>query len=167
MKYYLSLLAAILLFSSPVAIAADSEPAEKSEAPWKPQEWNAQFSVYTKHFDPDPDHVNDQNLIGIETKFNNGYLAGFALFDNSFGQNSQFIYMGYSWPIMGSEHWNVKLLGGLLHGYEEPYEDKIPLNGLGIAPAIVPALEFRYRHFVAQANLGGLAVVTVNVGFWF
>jgi hypothetical protein len=58
-------------------------------------------------------------------------------------------------------------MGGLLHGYKEPYEDKIPLNQLGVAPAIVPALGFRYKWFIAEANLGGLAVVTVTAGVRF
>ena len=113
-----------------------------------------QTSVYTKHFDPEPDHVNDQNLIGVEALFQNQWLAGLAVFDNSFGQPSQFLYMGRSWQLFGSDYWHVKLMGGLLHGYKEPYEDKIPLNGLGVAPAIVPALGFRYKWFIAEANLG-------------
>ena len=35
------------------------------------------------------------------------------------------------------------------------------------APAIIPALGFRYRRVFAEANLGGLAVVTFNVGVRF
>lgn len=148
----------------PVGVAAE----EKETPPgWGVDEWRIAFSVYTKHFDPDPDHVNDQNLVGVEAHFNNDWLAGAAVFDNSYGQDSQFVYVGYSWPIMRSEYWYVKLMGGLLHGYKEPYEDKIPLNGLGIAPAIVPSLGFKYRRVFAEANLGGLAVVTVTVGFSF
>ena len=58
-------------------------------------------------------------------------------------------------------------MGGLLHGYKEPYDDKIPLNGLGVAPAIVPSLGFRYKWFLAEANLGGLAVITFTAGVRF
>jgi hypothetical protein len=89
------------------------------------------------------------------------------VFDNSFGQPSQLIFIGKTWPIARSEYWYIKLMGGLLHGYKEPYENKIPLNGLGVAPAIIPALGFRYRRVFAEANLGGLAVVTFNVGVRF
>ena len=106
-------------------------------------------------------------LVVLEAEFSNRWLAGAAVFDNSFGQDSQFLYVGKSWPIAGSEHFYFKLMGGLLHGYKEPYEDKIPLNGLGIAPAIVPAVGARYRWLFGEINLGGLAVVTVTGGFRF
>lgn len=43
-----------------------------------------------------------------------------------------------------SGRWYAKLMAGLIHGYKEPYEDKIPFNGLGIAPAVMPALGARH-----------------------
>lgn len=148
-------------------LAATASAEEDPPPGWGVDEWSIAFSFYTKHFDPDPDHVNDQNLVAVEAGFHNNWLAGVAVFDNSFGQDSQFLYVGYSWPIMRSDYWYVKLMGGLLHGYEEPYEDKIPLNGLGVAPAIVPALGFKYRRVFAEANLGGTAVITLVAGFRF
>jgi len=33
---------------------------------WSIDRWFIFTSVYTKHFDPDPDHVNNQKLLGIE-----------------------------------------------------------------------------------------------------
>jgi hypothetical protein len=137
------------------------------ENPWEVREWIIMTSVYTAHFDPDPDHVNSQKLIGVEAVFENDWLAGLATFDNSFGQRSQFVYMGKSWPIAHSRFWYFKLMGGLLHGYKEPYEDKIPLNGLGVAPGIIPSLGFRYKRVLAEVNLLGTAAVTVTVGVRF
>ena len=119
------------------------------------------------HFDPEPDHVNDQNLLAIEAYFKRDWLAGLALFDNSFGQSSQLAYAGKTWPLADSPHWYAKLTGGLVHGYKGEYEDKIPLNGLGVAPVIIPALGFRYKFFVAEANLGGLAVIMMTAGVRF
>ena len=124
-------------------------------------------SVYTRHLDPEPDHVNTQNLLAVEVDFSNRWMAGASIFDNSFGQNSQFVYMGRSWRLLDSEYWYFKLRGGLLHGYKEPYEDKIPLNGLGVAPVIVPALGFQYRHFVSELNVAGTAAVMFTVGIQF
>lgn len=148
-------------------LSATVSAQEESPPDWSVETWSVAISLYTKHFDPDPDHVNDQNLVAVQADFHNDWLAGVSVFDNSFGQSSQFLYVGYSWPIMRSEYWYVKLMGGLLHGYKEPYEDKIPLNGLGIAPAIVPSLGFQYRRVFAEAHLGGLAVVTLTAGFRF
>lgn len=150
------------------SVLADQESEESGEPKgWHIDEWAIQTSIYTHHFDPDPEHVNDQNLLGVEAWMTNGWLVGAAVFDNSFGQNSQLVYVGYSWPLFSSRYWYFKLTGGLLHGYKPPYEDKIPFNSLGVAPAIVPALGFRYKYFVAEANLGGLAVVTVTAGVRF
>jgi len=153
---------------SPLAAAADrSQPDSPIENAWAVDTWALQTSVVTRHWDPDPDHVNDQNLLSVEAHFANDWLAGIALFQNSFGQSVQLAYAGRTWPLLGSRFWYAKLTGGLLHGYKEPYEDKIPLNGLGVAPAVIPALGFRYRAFVAEANFGGLAVVMVSAGVRF
>jgi hypothetical protein len=134
---------------------------------WQIDGWSLSVSLYTKHFDPEPEHVNNQKLIGPEVYFKNGWLGGFAVFDNSFGQPSEYVYMGYAWPLWKSPHWYVKLTGGLLHGYKDEHEDKIPLNDLGVAPAIVPSLGFRYKHLMLEAHLGGLAVITFTGGLRF
>ncbi len=75
--------------------------------------------------------------------------------------------MGKSWALFSSRFWYFKLTGGLLHGYKEPYEDKIPLNDLGIAPAILPALGFKYKMFLIEANLAGTAAMTITAGIAF
>ena len=166
-RLFTAIIAVLALAMALPLAASDAEPGEQAASGWEIDHWRVAFSFYTHHFDPDPDHNNDQNLIGVETHFNNAWFAGAAVFDNSFGQPSQFVFMGKRWQIMGSEHWYFKLMGGLLHGYKEPYEDKIPLNGLGVAPAIVPALGYKHRRVFVEANLGGLAVVTMTAGFSF
>jgi len=146
--------------------AADSEQLAQ-ESGWNIDRWYIFTSLHTEHFDPDPDHVNNQKMLGLEMYMKNRWLFGLALFDNSFGQSSQYLYAGYKWDLFSSKHWYVKVTGGLLHGYEEPYEDKIPLNGLGIAPAIVPTLGFRYKYFVTEVSLGGIAAATITAGITF
>jgi hypothetical protein len=148
-------LALALLFSSSEAQALDIE------------KWRIQTSLYTHHFDDDPEHVDHTNLINVEAWRSDDWHAGFAWFDNSFGQPSQYLYVGKSWDLGQSGHWYGRVTGGLLHGYKEPYEDKIPLNGLGIAPAIVPAIGFQHRWFFAEAQLGGLAVMMFTAGVQF
>ena len=145
--------------------AADENPTV--EPGWNVDRWTVYTSVYTKHFDPDPDHVNNQKMLGFEMRMTNKWILGFAAFDNSFGQNSQYLYAGYQWQLFQSRYWYFKLTGGLLHGYKEPYEDKIPFNGLGIAPAILPSLGFRYKYFVSEFHLAGLAAATITVGITF
>jgi hypothetical protein len=137
---------------------------------WFGSEWTEvrlHTSVLTHHFDPDPNHVDDQHLIGIEAHRDNDWLVGFAWFRNSFGQPSQYAFIGRQGDILGSPHWYWKLSGGLLHGYDGAYQDKIPLNDLGIAPAILPAVGFRYGPLVLEASLGGAAVVLLTAGLAF
>ena len=130
-------------------------------------EWRFQTSLYTKHWDPDPEHVNNSKLLGIEFETTTRWIYGFAYFDNSFGQPSQYLFAGYSWPLFHKDWAYFKLTGGLLHGYKEPYEDKIPLNSLGVAPAIVPAFGLRYKRVYTELQILGAAAVTVTAGFSF
>lgn len=142
-------------------------PAEGRGSGWKVSGWGIQTSFYTKHWDPEPEHTDHQHLIGPELYFENDYLVGLAIFQNSFDQSSQFLYIGKTWPLFKSRHFYFKLVGGLLHGYKEPYEDKIPLNGLGVAPAILPSLGFRYKWFITEVQIAGTAAITITGGLRF
>ena len=124
-------------------------------------------SLYTTHYDPDPDHVNDQNMLGFELQMRDDSLWGLAMFDNSFGQDSQYLYVGSTYRAFQSDRWYYKLTGGLLHGYKEPYEDKIPLNNLGVAPVIIPAIGYRNKHVFAEFSQLGLAAGMIIVGVSF
>jgi len=163
------LLLVALAFSAGPCLAQDAGPSGEPQQSggWEVEQWYVFTSVYTKHFDPSPDHVNNQKMLGLEAQTQNHWVFGFAHFDNSFGQPSQYLYAGYKWTLFDSQYWYFKLTGGLLHGYKEPYEDKIPFNELGIAPALVPTLGFQYKRLVVEGNLGGLAVFTVTAGFTF
>jgi len=162
-----SVLVCLLLGLSAPLQAAETEAAADRASPWKIQGWNLQFSLYTRHWDPSPEHNNDQNMVTVEARFQDEWLAGISAFDNSFYQPTQLVYVGKTWALLDSPHWYVKLIGGLIHGYKEPYEDKIPFNGLGVAPAILPSLGFRHGHLVIEAHLAGLAAMTVTAGVRF
>jgi hypothetical protein len=161
-----SALVCLLLGFSSVLQAAETEAADRGN-PWEIEGWNVQFSLYTRHWDPSPEHNNDQNMVTVEARFQDEWLAGISAFDNSFYQPTQLVYVGKTWALLESPHWYVKLIGGLIHGYKEPYEDKIPFNGLGVAPAILPSLGFRHGHLVIEAHLAGLAAITVTAGVRF
>lgn len=129
-------------------------------------------SFYTKHFDPKPYHVNEQNMFGLEMRATNQWMYGFVTFDNSFGQESEYLYTGYKWNIGNTSLYSpgykyFKLTGGLMHGYKDEYADKIPFNGLGVAPAVIPTLGYQYKNYVSEVSLGGLSVFTVTLGYAF
>ena len=131
------------------------------------EEWRFQTSIYTHHWSSDPEHVSNSKLLDLEFETTKRWVYGFAWFQNSFGQPSQYLYAGYSWPLFKSEHFYFKLTGGFLHGYKEPYEDKIPMNGLGVAPALVPSFGYRYKRVFTEMQILGTAALTWTVGFNF
>ena len=116
------------------------------------------------HFEPSEEHVNANHLVAVELLTSRWTywgaeraLAGLALFDNSFGQFSQYVYVGLEWDlarVAGGDVY-VNATFGLLHGYKEPYEDKIPLNNLGIAPVIIPTMGWKYGRFALSVSLLG------------
>ena len=161
---------AIILVLLAAPCLAQEQANEKSldqSSGWSVDRWYIFTSLYTKHFDPDPEHVNSQKMLGIEAQMMNNWLFGLATFDNSFGQRSEYLYAGYKWVFFGSKHWYFKLTGGLLYGYKEPYEDKIPYNDLGVAPVILPTLAFRHKFFVAEVTVAGNSALSVTAGISF
>lgn len=144
-----------------------------------------QTSVWTHHYNDEPDHNNHQKLINLEYYFSPAHqpvqqtfsdwrddlswLAGAATFKNSFDQQSVYLYGGsrYDWSMTENSDAYLKLTAGLLWGYRGEYRDKIPLNRLGVAPVILPAVGVQYR----QANIELLpfaaAGIMMNVGWRF
>lgn len=120
-----------------------------------------QFSPFTYHFTPDDQHKNVV-MVGVEREQPNAKLDGVTLFTNSFGQPT--IYF-YPWgrvyrPISGMEQLAFKWTAGLLYGYKDPYEDKVPLNYGGLSPALIPAIAFEFKSgWTAQLNLLGTAAM--------
>lgn len=120
--------------------------------------WNLTLSPYAQHFHPSDEHHHVW-LVGVERERANGGLAGLAYFNNSFGQPSAYWYpWGQTYRnLLDKPQLYAKLTAGLLYGYREPYENKVPFNHNGFSPAIVPALgwEFAGRQQV-QVNMLGL-----------
>tara|TARA_R110002051_G_scaffold83393_1_gene147881 strand:- start:185773 stop:186246 length:474 start_codon:yes stop_codon:yes gene_type:complete len=125
--------------------------------------WYLQTSVYTQHYSPEPDHNNHQRLIGIERHLPDASLWGAATFKHSFGERANYLYYGKRFAL-GESAFYLKLTGGLLEGYKGEYQDKIPLNRLGVAPAIVPSVGASHNRLSAELVLLGAAAAMVTVG---
>lgn len=118
------------------------------------------------HFNSDPEHTKYSWLVGLEWQSPSRWLAGASYFNNSFNQKCEYFYFGKSWPLdFISDKVYFKLTGGLLLGYKEPYEDKIPFNNNGIAPGAIPSLGYKYGDFNVQLNLLGGAGLMFTVGY--
>ena len=130
------------------------------------------FSPYTEHFRNNPEYTKHSYLVdlGIESKYDTVWgadktLFGLAVFKNSFGQPSQYIYWGQKWDF---KPWlYAKVIAGLLHGYKGKYKNNIPFNGLGVAPGIIPAVGVQFGDVRAELITLGFSAVMVTVGYLF
>lgn len=127
--------------------------------------WVFQTSVYTTHFNPDPRHVNQQRMLAFEHWSTENWTYGLSFQRNSFGQPTQYLFMGKLWrPFTSAPNVHLKLTGGLLHGYKGEFRDKIPFNKHGIAPGLVPSIGWSNRRFVAEVHLLGAAALMISGG---
>ncbi|WFE69516.1 hypothetical protein P8S54_04245 [Thiomicrospira sp. R3] len=146
-----------------------------------------QTSLWTKHFNPDPKHNNHQQLINLqlhpkktrtlaltaEQPFLNqlDWFYGGAFFKNSFSQNTTYLYLGGRFNFLQATQENLQpyasLTGGFIHGYRGEYQDKIPFNNLGVAPAIIPSLGLEYRKVTTELSLFGVSGVMLKIGYFF
>lgn len=118
-----------------------------------------QISPYSLHFSPSEEHENVY-MVGLEREHANGKVDGFTLFSNSFGQPSAFLYPwgGVYHNIWGIAPLSFKWTAGLLYGYKEPYENKVPLNHKGFSPGGILALAYKFESgWTAQVDLLGTA----------
>ena len=116
------------------------------------------YSPFTHHFDPSPEHRYVW-LVGVERERADQRLSGITYFSNSFGQPSTFIYpWGRNYPNLGGvEGLFVKWSAGLMYGYVDQYENKVPLNVNGFSPAIIPSIGYERAGISTQINLLGTA----------
>ena len=128
--------------------------------------WLLQTSVFTTHHNPKPEHNNDQKLVAVEYTREDDWLVGGASFLNSFSQRSSYVFTGRYFDF-GPGPVFAKVTGGLMHGYRGEYRDKIPLNHLGVAPAIIPAVGVRGQYVSSELSFLGAAAVMITAGLQF
>ncbi len=118
--------------------------------------WRVTASPYTYHYSRDPDHTHVY-MLGTERQRADGFMFGGTLFQNSFGQPSAYLYVGQRFEgLMGVAPLFAHVTGGLLYGYREPYQNKVPLNYKGFSPGIVPSLGWQFTPVLsAQLNFLG------------
>jgi hypothetical protein len=156
----------------PVTAAARPPPASvpatsswDAPEPWRTDRFYLETSLWTTHFDSDPNHDDHQNLILFEWNVTENWLIGGAVFDNSFGQSSQLVYGGYRFrPFEKLQQLYFKVAAGIVHGYSGEYQNKIPFNGSGFAPVIVPSMGYCFNRFCSELVIFGTAGAMVTFG---
>lgn len=121
---------------------------------------------YGTHWSDDDDYTGNPYLVGLEAAHDDRHLFGVSLFENSFGQFSQYYYYGYKWRLSAiSESVHFKLTGGLIHGYKDEYEDKLEFNHNGWAPVIIPSLGWKRDRLGFDLAVLGTAGLMFTVGY--
>lgn len=123
------------------------------------------LSPYTYHYSHNPLH-QPVFAVSLERYASSSRFCGISLFRNSFGQPSGYVYIGKRFDnLLGQPRLFGKVTAGVLYGYVEPYEDKVPLNWHGFSPAIVPVLGYNIdEHRSLQMNVLGAAALMFSYG---
>jgi len=158
--------------AEPATMAAAPPPAEKlvtspweAPEPWRTDRFYLETSLYTKHFSYDANHDDHQHLILFEWNITEQWLVGASVFDNSFGQSSQYVYGGYRFrPFETLQPLYFKVSAGIVHGYSGQYQNKIPLNSSGYAPVIVPSVGYCVNRFCSELVVFGTAGMLLTFG---
>lgn len=149
-----------------MAQTATAPDTPQVAAPSVPYRWRVELSPYTTHFNPSSEHRHVV-LVGLERESTvDNSFVGLALFSNSFGQESGYLYLGktYYQVVESLPQLYLKWSAGVLYGYKAPYNDKVPLNYKGFSPAVVPAVGWRFEGgWNAQVDLLGTAGLTYSL----
>lgn len=103
--------------------------------------WYVQGGAYL-HYDEEDDYEGPPLFLGVEYHQAPKLLWGFSMFQNSFGQFSQYAYIGrkfHPWDSYPNLH--IKLTGGIVQGYRGENHSTLPIRwgdswGLGGIPTI-------------------------------
>jgi hypothetical protein len=154
--------------AAPRAESTPATDAPPSGLKYPAGRWYFQTSALTRHFNPSPDHVNQQRMLDFEYWAPDKFIWGATFVRNSFGQPTQYLYVGRIWrPFDSAQLVHVKLTGGVLHGYKGQYRDKIPFNHYGYAPALIPSIGLSGKWFGTEFVLLGAAAAMITAGvFW-
>ena len=121
-----------------------------------------------KRVEPDEQKHAYVWLLQAEKQLDERQLAGLALFNNSFGQFTQYLYYGWRFqPLDSAPGFYAKLTGGLIHGYREPYHKKIPFNhSSGWGVTAIPAVGYQFTpQWSGQVNILGKAGLMFQVNY--
>ena len=124
--------------------------------------------TYT-HFNDSDDHEGPAVLTSFEIVKPNQHFYGIALFNNSFGQFSQYIFYGKEYRFDKTfQGLRAKVSGGVIFGYRDEHDDELIFNKeLGFAPVILPGIGFQRNRFGVDLYLLADAGLLLGIGYKF
>lgn len=159
---------AVALGATSACAAAPSPLDDLLGFPSDPGHWRLTASPWTGHFRYSVEHRHVFAL-GVERQRDDGWLGGAAMFRNSFGQPSGFVFLGQRIDTLFDEpslfaQWQA----GIIYGYVGRYKTKLPLNFAGFAPGVLVSAGWQLDpHVSVQAHLLGDAGVMLQLAWDF
>ena len=161
------LAACCLALSAPLVHAQDSGGASWFDSLREPETgnyWRLMASPYTVRYHKDDEGLHENvYMVGIERQRGDHWMWGGVYFSNSFGQPSGYVYLGqtYAGFLDAAPKLFLQWSLGVLYGYKEPYEDKVPFNSNGFSPGGTLSLGWQFtKQFSMQMNaLGGAGLM--------
>ena len=120
------------------------------------------------HYDPDDDHEGNRIFTSLEAVKSNDWSMVWpcSIIPST---SSPSIYTAARTGIFMArlDGFHAKITAGLIHGYKGEFKDKIPNNGEGIAPAIIPGIGYKKGRFGADIYVLGISGLLFTVGIDF
>lgn len=125
-----------------------------------------QLASYT-HYESSDDYAGPPIYGGLEVRKPAGWFYGIGLFNNSYGQFSQYLYAGHQFDLYsaGDRNFHLKVSGGALHGYHDPHEDALPVRFGDIGPVIIPSVGMSVGRWAFDLVFLVDEALMFNVGF--
>ena len=103
--------------------------------------WYVQGGVYV-HYRDDEDYEGPPLFVGVEYVQSPKWRYGASMFQNSFGQFTQYAYVARLFrPLRDHPEFHFKLTGGVVQGYRGEHHDTLPIRwgdswGVGVIPTL-------------------------------
>ncbi len=127
-------LVTLLLLVVSAAVSAENDQAKDAS-------WYVQAGGY-RHYTDNDEYEGPPWFAGVEYLKSGNPILGLSVFNNSFGDFSQYAYVGKSFhPSTKYPDFRIKVTAGIAHGYSEEHHKILPIRwgdswGIGIVPAI-------------------------------
>ncbi len=154
----------VLLFVLPCVSRACAE--QLGDAQDRGPGWYAQVGAYV-HWLSSNDFEGPPLFGGLEYHTGDGWSGGLSLFNNSFGQFTQYLYVGRRFHLWDSRpEIRLNITAGIVHGYRDEFYDTLPIRwggdwGLGF----VPAIGYQKRRMGFDVALLGVSGLLFLVGY--
>lgn len=173
----------LLALGSPSAMAQGTSPPAPDSAVWAttvstaerltsleawrgPAYWRIAVSPFSYHWRPSEEHKSVY-AVGLERQYADRWLLGGSAFSNSFGQPSAYAYVGRRYEdLLGQPELFFQWSAGLMYGYVDEYQNKVPMNVNGFSPGALISLGWQAnRHWSFTLHALGDAGVMFQIGY--